>query len=142
MPLEDFSRKQKDKFRKVLEKLLSEGPQLKAGEFVTVREEINVVLKRAIDLNLEELTLIPVERFASTLEKNDSLNDENMEKLAALFLALGLEEGRPRDDGGETGKLLERALAVLQYLERKSATYSFERNAAIDRIIAALADNR
>lgn len=143
MPLEDFSKKQKDKFRKVLEKLLSELPELKdPDEFRRGSEEINSALKQAIGLNLEELTLIPVESFAPSLDEKDSLNDENLERLANLLLTLALENRRRDIARDEAARLLERGLAVLKYLERKSATYSFERNAMIDRITAILANDR
>lgn len=143
MPLEDFSKKQKDKFRKVLEKWLSELPELNdPDEFRRGSEEINSALKHAIGLDLEELTLIPVESFAPSVDEKDSLNDENLERLANLLLTLGLENRRRDIAWDEAERLLERGLAVLKYLERKSATYSFERNAMIDRITAVLASDR
>jgi len=135
MPQEDFLKKQIDKLGQVLGKVLTALTGLKMGDDIkNAIEAIDQTLKEQLGLRIHDLTEIPRENFMVTLQENKNLSDNNLEILADILFSLAVETGYQEEDSEENRKLLERSLIILQYLEKESATYSFERNYKIEEI--------
>mgnify|MGYP000860846395 CR=1 FL=1 len=86
MPQEDYIKKQLDKIGLALGNLLSELLRLKSKSSLDNRLEIaNQVFKKELDYDIQVLLSMPNDKFLDLLIENDSLNINNLEKIADVF---------------------------------------------------------
>ena len=132
----DYLKRQLDQFGRVLgmliARLLKTNPegQMESQAFVNqaLNEELQLDIPKIIDIESKYLL------FTLTNEKN--LSNENLEKLAYLFLLLTEDEDNLSES--ERKNLLQKSLIIYEYLQAASDTFSFERHTNIERIKANL----
>jgi len=132
----DYLKRQLDQLGRVLgmliARLLGTNPegQMESQAFVNqaLNDELQLDIPKIIDMESEYLL------FTLTNEKN--LNNDNLEKLAYLFLLLTEDENNLNES--ERKNLLQKSLIIYEYLQATSDTFSFERHTNIERIKANL----
>lgn len=130
MERQDYLKKQIDQLGRLLGKLLSDLLRLKGQGQINEGIAITTqTLKSELDLDLQILLEMPNEDFIHTLKSQKEFDNENLDKLATLLLALA-------DNGQDekTNLLYEKCLAIYEYLEKSDNTYSFDRQLKIKRI--------
>lgn len=130
MGIEDRFKKQIDQLGKVLGRILADLLDIKTQEnSVADLEPFYASLKSEVDLDVEEMLDIPAESLPEKLvaEKQYSLSD--LELLADIFYHLdnGTDETRRTE-------LLERAVAIYEYVQGHEHAFSMERMNKISRI--------
>jgi hypothetical protein len=135
MEQEDWLMKQINLLARVLGKILADLLGLKSrGQVEEGIEAAGQTLKSELDLNIDELILIPVEQFIKILKKDRQFGDEDLEKLADIFFLIAEEFDQKSIEDEKRKKLFERSLAIYQYLDKTGSTYSFERHEKIKKI--------
>jgi hypothetical protein len=135
MQQEDWFMKQINLLGRVLGKILADLLGLKArgkvGEGIEAAEQTFI---SELDLNIDELILIPVQRFINTLQEQKNFNDEDLEKLADIFFLIAEEFGQRGKEAEKTKELFGRSLIIYEYLDKTGSTYSFDRHTKIEKI--------
>ena len=135
MQQEDFIKRQIDQLGKVLEKILADLIGLKTqGQISVGIEAADQALKNELDLNVDDLTSIPIEKFIETLQEGNKLSNENFDILAGILFMLAEEFDNRDTDNEKKRKLFERSLTIYEHLDKASLTYSFDRHFKIDKI--------
>jgi hypothetical protein len=138
MQQEDFIKIQIDRIGRVLGKILADLIDLKIqgkiSEGVMLADQ---ALKSELDLDINNLLLIPTEKFIKTLQENKKLSNEAFDKLAEIIF--NLAESADRDIENETRrKLFERSLLIYKHLEKASSTYSMDRYFKMEKMKNAI----
>jgi hypothetical protein len=127
MQQEDYIKRQIDQLGQALGKLLAVMLGLKSQglgtEFVNITDR---TLKNELDLKVNDLLLLPIENLMETLMISKKLNEDNYEKLADILALLGEELNSKKFDDERGRQITERALAIYEYIEGSSSTYSIE----------------
>jgi hypothetical protein len=132
---EDYIKRQIDQLGRVLGKILADLIGLKAkGQVSEGIEAASEALKGELDLDIDDLASIPPEKFLLILKEEKKLSDINFEKLADILFLLAEKPDLFNSDKDRRSKLYERSLIMYEYLDKTSSTYSFERNAKIEKI--------
>ena len=141
MQQEDWFMGQINLLGRVLGKILADLLGLKArgkvGEGIETAEK---ALISELDLNIDELISIPVQRFIKTLQEQKNFNNEDLEKLSDIFFLIAEEYGQRGIEGAKKKKLFKRSLIVYEYLDKTGSTYSLDRHTKIE-IIKSLVHN-
>ena len=128
MEQRDYLMKQVEQLALVLKKLLSTLlPGNNPGMETTA--SVNQEFAENLGYDLDQLLAIDDARWIEVLQNIPQLSPANLEKLAELLLAIG--EGNPT---GENRGLYRKSLLIYRHLEKSEKTWSFERNAKIDKI--------
>lgn len=139
MPQEDFIKRQIDQLGRVLGKILSDLLGLKTqGRINEGIEMVDQTLKKALDLNIDNLSAIPTDKFIETLQSNNKLSNDNIEMLADIIFLLADEADYRKKVNEKRRKLYEKSLVIYEYLDKTSSTYSFDRHLKMDKIKYAL----
>jgi hypothetical protein len=125
----DYLKKQIDQLGRVLGKILSDLMVLKNQGNISQGIEItNQAVKSELDYELEALLDIPTDIFIQTLIKHKDVSNENLEKLAEIFLLIA-------DNTAVINKnMYEKCLVIYEYLEKTENVYSLYRQWKIERI--------
>jgi hypothetical protein len=131
MEQRDYVQRQIEQLGRVLGKIFSDLLGLKSqGKVSNGMEITSQVLKDELDIDIKNLTDLPIEEFISKLKSDKSFSNENLEKLANLFSFIA-----DNSTNNILKKLLyEKSLAVLTHLEDIERIYSFERQSKIERL--------
>jgi len=132
---EDFIKRQIDQLGRVLGKILADLFGLKTQGLVSEGiEAADQTLKNELDLNIDDLTSIPTEKFIKTLQEGKKLSNDNFDKLADILFLIAEELEHQDPDNEKKKKLYERSLTIYEHLDKTSSTYSFDRHAKIEKI--------
>jgi hypothetical protein len=138
MQQEDWLIRQINQLGRALGKILADLLGLKAlGRVSEGIETADKNLISELDLNMDALTAIPTELFIKTLQEGKQFSNDMLEMLADIFLIIAEEFEQSGKDEEKKKKLYERSLTIYEYLDKTSATYSFERHYKIERIRVA-----
>ncbi len=97
-------------------------------------ELTSLSLKTELDLDLDELSAIPAGDFVSRMKEDKKFNYANLEILADILLHIADDINQSDPDSREGRDFYNKALKVYNYLNERDLTYSFERQAKIERI--------
>ncbi len=125
----DYIKKQVDQLARMLSKIVSDLMGQKAETTIGGIEAMSQVLKSQLDIDFQALMSISDNDFITILEKE--LSTESINNIAKIILIVA-DNAKKRDE--ETTILYRKCLLILEYLEKKEATYSFDRNSTIQRI--------
>ena len=130
MEQKDYLQKQINQLGRLLGELLSNLLGLKSqGQINDGVEITNQVLKRELDLNIQELINIRTDNFINTLKTGKSFNNQNLDKLADILLLIA-----DNKQGKDKQMLYEKCLTIYEYLEKVENVYSLDRQWKIERI--------
>ena len=87
-----------------------------------ILEQTNSSLKEYFGFDLSDLSKLSIQDFIRIIQNNRSLNIENLDKLSN-FIEL-FAEMKPEN---EKIILLQKSLAVIDYIDKKESIYSLER---------------
>ena len=139
MQEEDWLIRQINQLGRVLGKILADLIGLKTqGQIGEGIEAADQTLKNELDLNIDDLTSIPIEKFIKTLQEGKKLSNENFGILADIFFLIAEELDQRGTDNEKKKKLYERSLNIYEYLDKTGSTYSFDRHFKIEKIKNAL----
>ncbi len=142
MDQEDYLIRQISQLGRVLGKILTGLLGIKtSGQSNSGIEAANHELKNELGLTFDELAFMPFASFIQKFPLAGKLTCDNFEMLADIFFLLAEELTESELDIKKRKKLLERSLAILEYIENTSLVYSVERNLKMDRIKLALKNN-
>lgn len=108
----------------------------KEGLAINIEQQVEAekgMLFRELNFDLDEFLLLDVDETNNYLNKFEGFNVENIENLAEFISQIGLNE---KFDQSNT--YLEKALQLYELINRKSKTYSTEREKKIITIKNAL----
>jgi hypothetical protein len=128
MPVQDLLRKQIDQLGKLLNKILEDLllPENNTPCSYTAAQES----LRAKEPDLNEFMNWTPDEIARNWISKDTKTHENLEKLADIYAALAAREA---DMQQRTAYKLK-ALSLYDYITSETATFSFERNAKMQRL--------
>jgi hypothetical protein len=136
---EDWLIRQINLLGRVLGKILADLIGLKTqGHISEGIEAAEQTLKNELDLNIDDLTSIPTEKFIKTLQEGKKLSDDNFDKLADIFFLIAEELDQSGTNNKKKKKLYDRSLIIYEYLDKTGSTYSFDRHYKIEKIKNAL----
>lgn len=134
MKQDDYFLKQIDILGRVLGKIITDLLQLKSkGQIMDGIEVTSEALKSELDLDINDLLLIPTEKLIDVLQKKNKLNLDHFEKLAEILLLIGDEH---KDE--KKVQFLQRSLILFNFINNNSSTFSMDRMSKIERIKAVL----
>lgn len=129
MEQRDYLKKQIDQFGKVLGKIYSDLLGLKNdGQIFAVFERTNQALKNELDFDIQDILNTPTDRLLDTLIEQKKISNDNLDKLAEIFLLIA--DNRPGDNKG----LYEKSLAIYDYLQSFEITFILDRQLKITKI--------
>jgi predicted hydrocarbon binding protein len=134
MPKEDMLIRQINQLGFVLKRMIEmlTGGSDSGIDLSETMTAVEVKVKEELDFDIKTILGIPSENIVEFLLKNQSFNPENLE-LFAIFL----ESLANRIDADKTN-FYEKALQVYLYIDKKTATFSFERSTKIGMIKKSL----
>ncbi len=133
MEQQDYLKKQIDQLGKVLAKIFSDLLGLKSNGQINAGLEItNQTLRNEIDFDIQDLLDIPTENFINTLTTEKKLTNDNLDKLAEIFLLIA------DNKQGDNKKLYEKCLTIYDHLEKSENIYTLDRQWKMNRIKNAL----
>jgi len=101
-------------------------------------EFTSLSLKTELNLDLDELAAIPTEDFVSRMKEDKKFNYANLELLADILLHIADDTNQSNPDSRQDQNFYSKSLKVYNYLNERDLTYSFERQAKIERINSIL----
>jgi hypothetical protein len=129
---EDYIKRQIDQLGRVLGKLLSDLIGLNSsGQTGNGIEAASRELKIELGLNFEDLASIPADGFIEVLLGNSKLSNDNLDMLANVLFLIAEKIDLREEDIGKVKALYRRSLAIYEYIDRTSFTYSTDRHAKI-----------
>jgi len=108
------------------------------GKVPEAIEMTTLSLKTELDLDLDELAAIPTEDFLSRMKDDKKFNYANLEILADILLHIADDINQSDPDSKQDLNFYDKALKIYKYLNERDLTYSFERQAKIERIESIL----
>ncbi len=106
----------------------------KQGKVIEAIEITSQSLKTELNLDLTEISLIPTRDFILTLQKDEKLNNTNLELLADILLQVADSTCIDPLKSKESLNLYSKCLEIYNYMNERDLTYSFERESKIARI--------
>ncbi|MBU8893821.1 MAG: hypothetical protein KOO66_13660 [Bacteroidales bacterium] len=103
-------------------------PSKSIEENQLTEELINKELREQYGNDLEYILNIEKKDFETTFTQNTGFNDDNVELLADLLFTLG------NNQNVANKKYLNKALALYEYINHSSKTFSFERDNKINTL--------
>ena len=133
MQQEDYIKRQIDHLGRILGKILADllgfGSQGMTMENV---ESVIWELNEGIGLTAGDQFSVPEEEFIEQLKDVKGLNEENLDKLANIFILLA-GGPEPAVSPDKKQKLYALSLAIFEHLETVSHTYSLDRHLKMDK---------
>jgi hypothetical protein len=142
MEHEDWFMRQINLLGRVLGKILADLLGLKARGLLNegIREAEQTLISE-LDLDIEDLTSIPVDRFVKSLQEDKNFSDYDLDKLADIFYLMAGEIDRQGNQEDKMNKLYSRSLTIYKYLDNAGSTYSVDRHYKIEKIKQAIQAN-
>jgi hypothetical protein len=135
MEQEDWLMRQIKQLARVLGKMLADMLGIKsmgqAGERLAIANE---ALRSELDLDVDKMLEIPTSEFIETIRRDARWNFDNLETLADIFVLIAEGPDRKGKLAEMQSKLYEKVLAIYEYLDVASSTYSLERGRKIEEI--------
>jgi hypothetical protein len=132
---EDYLKRQIDQLGKALGKILADLLGLHShGEAGIGIEAADQALKAELDLNMDDLTLIPSGNFIQALLEGRNLNNESLEKLAEILFLIAENTREGNKSSEKINELYERALILYEYTDKTGTTYSIDRHRKIGQL--------
>ncbi len=119
----------------IFSKLMGLRDQGKVPEAI---EMTSLSLKTELDLDLDELSAIPTDDFVSRMKEDNRFNHSNLGILADILLHIADNIHISNPESIQDQNLYGKCLNVYKYLNDRDLTYSFERQAKIERIDSLL----
>ncbi len=119
----------------IYSKLMGFRDQGKVPEAI---EMTSLSLKTELNIDLDELSAIPGEDFVIRMKEDKKFNYSNLELLADILLHIANDIHSSYPDSKQDLNLYDKCLKVYKYLNDRDLTYSFERQAKIERIESLL----
>lgn len=134
MEQRDYLMRQIEQAGRVLGKVLANLTGLKnQGKVREGIDQTEQTLQNELDLSIEALKGIPVDRLIHALLENERIYPENFEILADLFVELG--EGYDQQNLQEESKpLYQRALVLYEHVDKAGSAFSFHRHSKIQQL--------
>ena len=130
MEKQDYLERQIQQLTQALAKIISDFLGIKNQSVSNeILEQTNSSLNEYFGFDLTDLSKLSNEDFIKIIQSNKSLNLENLDKLSN-FIALFAE----RKPENEKIILLQKSLAVIDYIDKKESIYSLERQMKKDKI--------
>jgi hypothetical protein len=139
MEKRDYLMDQIEQLGKALALILSKWLGLKSqGKVTEAIEMTNQSLKDELGMDIAELSAIPAEDFVMTMKVGKKFNYTNLERLADILsgIADALEGNKTGNE--QSLNLYAKCLSIYNYLNEYDLTFSFERQAKIERISSLL----
>ncbi|MDR9417209.1 MAG: hypothetical protein RI564_13060 [Gracilimonas sp.] len=96
-----------------------------------VIQTTNQSLVEYLDIDIYSLIQMDQDKMIQKLEENPGMNHQNLEKVADLFLEMGLYFIEEETSEIEPHILFGRALCIFEYIESEGSIYSIDRNQKI-----------
>lgn len=128
----DYLKRQFDQFGRILGQLIARLLKLKSEGQTESFVFVNQALTDELQLDIPQIINIESEFLLFTLIHDKKLNDDNLDKLAYLFLLLAEDADNLNDN--ERKNLLEKSLLIYEYLQGTSDTFSFDRHINMEKI--------
>ena len=131
MEQQDYLKRQIDQIGLVLGRMLSDLLGLKSkGKLNNGIEIASQIFKSELDIDINELMDIPANDFIKILTTKKKYTNENLDKLAEIFLLIA-EHGENTE---WNKKLYEKCLTIHEYLEENDTIFSLERKSKIYKL--------
>jgi hypothetical protein len=132
---EDYIKRQIDQLGYVLGKILSGLLGFKTqGRLNDGIGMVSPILKKELDMNLEELISIPADVFIQTLTGNKKLNNDSLNCLAEILFLLSENPEKSDPNGDIMRELKRKALLIYEHVEETSSTYSYDQHLIMEKI--------
>jgi hypothetical protein len=139
LEIEDYLIRQISQLGRVLGKILAGLLGLKAnGQINSGIEAANQDLRNELGFDADALASMPFDSFIKKFPSAGKLNCDNFEILADILFIMPEELTESNLDIEKRKRLLERSLAILEYIENTSLVYSMERNVKIEKLKLAV----
>lgn len=132
MQQEDFIKRQIEQLSRVLGKILFDLVGLTKGNVADAIEVTNQAIRNELNLDIDEIINLPVDKTLDILINEKKLSGTNLESFADILYQIANVTPPPQDN--KANKLFEKGLAIYEYLNATSKTYSLDRNFKIDKI--------
>ena len=133
MEQHDYLKKQIDTLGMVLRELISQIIGLgNKGENSQGIEITNMTLQNELDIDIESLILIPVDKFLDTLLSKKQLDNVNLELLADTLFEYA--DNLLESDNSTKKLLFEKVLLIYNYIDNEDTVFSFDRHLKVERI--------
>lgn len=134
MERRDLIKDEIERLGKVLGKIVADLLNLKAeGNTSEGIEQAREALQKELDFDVAYLVQLDDKEFFDKITSRRNYSLYSIEQLGDIFLELG--EGMLAVADRENAHLyLQKSLAIYEYITKTSATYSFEREAKVNKI--------
>ena len=132
----DYLKRQLDQLGRVLGMLIARLLKTNPEGQIENQSFVNQALNNELQLDIPTIIDMESEYLLFTLTNEKNVNNDNLEKLAYLFLLLAEDEDNLNEI--ERKNLLKKSLIIYEYLQETSDTFSFERHTNIEKIKATL----
>jgi len=127
----DFLLRQFEELGRVLGQILLNLLGLKhnpaASQYI---EEAFQTLKDEAALDIDQLLEVPPDKFVQVLQKNNAMNDANLDRFAAILFHIA----ENTEDKDKATLFYERSLIIYGYLDNSGELYSFDRSYYLEQI--------
>ncbi len=135
MEQEDYLKRQIDVLGQVLGRMLAKLPGSGSlGLSIENLEEVNQGLKNQLGLDFEKLESISPDQFVKNLQAGREWNENNLDKLSDLLMMLAADLRQKETEKNKIRHLADKSLAIQEYIDRTSLTYSFDRHRKMEEI--------
>lgn len=133
----DYFKKQIDQMARVLAALLTDILGLKnEGRIQEMEAHINSTFIKDLGFDFDEVMATPANDLVRFLVEKKMFSDVHLNHIANILFEVGVEQSQK-----EKPKYYTRALAVFEYLQTVSDTYSFDFMLKINRMKEELNEN-
>jgi len=127
----DFLLRQFEELGRVLGQILLNLLGLKHNPAASQHiEEAFQTLKDEAALDIDQLLEVPPDMFVQVLQKNNAMNDANLDRFAAILFHIA----ENTEDKDKATLFYERSLIIYGYLDNSGELYSFDRSYYLEQI--------
>ncbi|MDR9417946.1 hypothetical protein [Gracilimonas sp.] len=105
-----------------------------SGQTQQAIEITNKALNEELKLDIDALLEMKPEEMLQFLEEKEGMNEENLERVADLFLELGKKMKEEQIQPEKMKVFFRRALQIYTYIEGQGNIYSIDRNHKIQKL--------
>jgi len=134
MEQRDFLMREIEKIGKMLLAIIGRLKKaVKADYFEQEIEMIDTDIISITGISLKELLRLPEDELLLTLEKTESFDDANLELFADMLTEIS--SGLDKKESRET---IMKSIRILEMIDSRSRTYSFERQSKLESLRGSL----
>ena len=131
MEQSDYLLRQIEMMARALAALIRKLTGLKEeGSEEELHRDTNEVLKEQLDIRLDDIRKVPLEKIASWILAKKGMNRTNTELMAEVLML----NASVISDEKERSRLLQAALALYSWADKEDNTYSLERHKKMNEI--------